>query len=198
MGLDIYTQVNSKEQDFPDLQFENMWTFSIDDPENPLPHGDLLIKESSLPLWTLSYDKPEWELVLPKEKDKYSDLSITFYEDINFTGIAYFKDWLDLLYNFDLDQFTTGFHNNKRHATIKYISLQNTGLTVDAQGKSKTEMAIRTNAEFRLLWVLPKSINDLTLSSDSGDPLTFTVDLEFQLTRFNQPTFISGPTWVSH
>lgn len=194
--LDLYSQSYISSSG-PEYQLANQWIMQFENFEA----YDFIIQESNLPLFTLSTEKVNMDLIVPGKKDEYRTFSITFRETRNFEGFKFHWNWFNSIYDFEKRLVKKGFHNQKKKATIKFISSYNnlsqgsaqiaqvgnlikTGL--DKISKSETKRpkkelySIIQNQAFELIGIQLTGIEDVSLDNESGDPLTFTVNYEIQ------------------
>lgn len=189
--MDAYSEQYISQSDQKDLQFQNMWVLEF----NEFPNKDYFIKETNLPLYKLSLEKTKFDLVVPVEKEGFSSFTMTFYETVLFEGFNIFKNWIDSLYDFENRVWKKGFHKNKKNAKIKYIMMYNKSpfdfmnfINTISGGKN---YKIQKTAEFELLGLSLVGIDDISLDTESGDPLTFTVTMECQ-----QIKYVSGSSTI--
>lgn len=194
--LDLYSQSYISSTG-PEYQIANQWIMQFEDFEE----YDFIIQESNLPLFAMGVERANLDLVIPKNKDDYRTLSITFRETRNFVGFKYHWEWLNLLYDFEKRLVKKTYHDSKRKATIKFISNYNTlsqgsaqlaqvgnmvtsglnALTPNKPQRSKKLLyQTQQNSAFELIGLQFTGFEDTSLDNESGDPLTFTANYEVQ------------------
>jgi len=169
----------------PDLQYQNMWVLNfmdIADPNKDFPNKDFLIQSSNIPLFSLSLEKTNFDLVVPESKENYGTFNITFYETSGFEGFNYCHDWITSVYDFDNRLFKKDFNTKKKNATIRFIKILPTSQGILGFNLLSNNKIIQT-AQFNLFGLMIKGISDVDLGED-GEPLTFSVDMEIQNVQY--------------
>lgn len=146
-----------------DEQLQNMWILTF----NKLPDFNFYIESTNLPLYGITQEKlATTDLILPTGKDNYRSVSITYRETKDFQGFKFHKSWLFQEYNFSQRVVKKTFHTSKKTATIKFVSNEPEGII--------------QNAIFTLSGMTFVGFEDIQLSNDSGEPLTFTCQYEIE------------------
>jgi hypothetical protein len=181
--LDVDAYSNTFLSSIPELQLSNAWILTFYDID--FPNRDFLIKSTNLPLYNLSIEKTEFDLIIPKDKENFGSFKFSFYETTKFDGFNYCYDWLSSIYDFEKRLFKKDFNKKKRNAIISFY--RNYPKSVGTLGFSTTvtNSIIMRNAQFFLKGIMIQNISDLDLSED-GEPLTFDVDLEIQQVEYNK------------
>lgn len=175
--LDSYSKQFLTNGDYPQLQLANLWALEL----VGFPYGDLLIQEITLPLHKISTNKTLFEVLIPEQRENFSEVSISFYDTPSLQGYTFFRDWLDHIYDYDKMLWRNGFQYQKKSATLKFLTLQYaTTINGAIQDFSENNSKYEVLKSFTLQGMLITGISDLNLESLNGDPLTFEVTAQIE------------------
>lgn len=182
------------QHNFPEYELEGLWTCGIRDivlspladkfvnPKNNtniilkknnisvtryMPLGfDKYIQSATIPQLNFSYKTTEYGMINFEEKSAYDDISITFYDDIQGSCLAFFTDWMKFIYDEDRNCLLPNWRYEAKDVLITYYR------------------AIYTNftpiVSYKMRKCLPKSISDVSAEEETGSRKTFSVNLSCQ------------------
>ena len=183
--LDAYSSQIYGDTLLPEVQKKNLWVLTFLDAyggkSQDFPNHDMFITNTNLPLFNFETEKTNFDLILPQSKNNYGEVTFTFIETVGFSGFNYCYNWLTSIYDFDKRVYKKDFHSKKKNAIIKFIGMYPTTSLVSLIRTNKTD--IMQNAQFNLLGMMIKGINDVDLDQD-GDPLSFDITTEIQDVKY--------------
>lgn len=170
--MDPYSKQFLDQNGYPNLHPANLWALEI----TGFPYGDLLIQETTLPLYKLSVVKTLAEISVPEQRDNFSEFSMSFYDTPDFKGYNFCREWLDNIYDYNKMVWRKGFQLQKFDATLKFISLVYTNnINGVIQDLSENNTNFNLLKKFVLKNMFITGISDLSLANDNGDPITFEI-----------------------
>ena len=181
-----------------DFQLGNLWDFEIiDNPVNVSTlnniSGQELAKDVNavitntedflmkFRIQTSSLPTPELSAIASKIGKKYyntreyeGDYQITVFEDTQWTCWNYFNDWMNLIYNFDTQQWKQNPPNR-------------TGILTYYDGSLSVPTMVFIYENLKVI-----GISDIAQNRDAVTPLTLTVKLTFDKMSYANTTSLAG------
>ena len=132
-----------------------------------MPLGfDKYISSVSIPQLNFSYKTTEYGMVNFDEKSAYDDITLTFYDDIKGSCLAFFNDWMHFIYDEDRNCLLPNWRYEAKDILVTYYR------------------AIYTNftpiVSYKMRKCLPKNISDINAEEEAGTRKTFSVNLSCQ------------------
>jgi len=181
-----------------DFQLGNLWDFEIiDNPVNVSTLNNISGQELAndvnavitntedflmkFRIQTSSLPTPELSAIVSKIGKKYyntrvyeGDYQITVFEDTQWTCWNYFNDWMNLIYNFDTQQWKQNPPNR-------------TGILTYYDGSLSVPTMVFIYENLKVI-----GISDIAQSRDTVTPLTLTVKLTFDKMSYANTTSLAG------
>ena len=182
------------QHNFPEYELEGLWTCAIED-VNPsdfakkgiaipkknmielkrnnisankyMPLGfDKYIQSTNIPQLNFNYKTTEYGMINFEEKSAYGDITLTFYDDIKGSCLAFFTDWMSFIFDEDRNCLLPNWRYEAKNIHVTYYR------------------AIYTNftpiVSYKIRKCLPKSISDINVEEEVSGRKTFSVTLECQ------------------
>ena len=145
----------------PDLRYNSI---SVD---SYMPLGfDKYIQSVTIPQLNFSYKTTEYGMVNFEEKSAYDDVTLTFYDDIKGSCLAFFTDWMSFIFDEDRNCLLPNWRYEAKDILVTYYR------------------AIYTNftpiVSYKMRKCLPKNLSDVSAEEEAGDRKTFSVNLSCQ------------------
>lgn len=171
-----------------DLQLVNLWDFYFTD----FPNIKYRCQSVSTPFLTLETETRSTGTKHYTKATPEESFSATFLETTNFLTYAYFRSWMDSVY----DQKERVFKSGTGKFKDAVVALQTTKETTNQFERNKKYEFLYTKA-WKLNRCLITSISDLDLNYTTGDNLIFTIEFtvdyveEMDVSEVDQGTILS-------
>ena len=181
----------------PEYLLEGLWYISINDYWNtgsdvPIPSPDFLdpyVTEVTIPQINVSYTKTDFDMINFDDKDTFGTISMSFCDNVQGTVLGFFDSWMNSIFDMKNNCVRNSWRYQRKFITAHLvrifrkadepITLANRETIGNGSFSSKfRNIEVKDVASFLISGCLPKGIQDINLTSDSGDRYEFTVELE--------------------
>lgn len=150
-------------------QLANLWRIDFKD----YPDLDFHLINTSLPMPKLEYEGRKYGEKIYTGFTAPDQITFTFRETQEFSSYKFFQDWLETLFDYEKGEYKTlnNYEDKYKSATLNFLN-KNFGNKISKKTQS-----------FDLINLMPLGFSDIDVSTDSGEPLQFTIEMAVENVR---------------
>ncbi len=161
---------------------------------------DKYIEDVNIPQLNLSYEKTDYDMINFSEKANFSQVTMTFSDNVNPpTCLPFFQDWTESIFDKKKNCVKNNWRYEKKDIKVTFVrifkkkdgilrsilkdvvgNLANIGGSIIPRGVDTSQIEVKTVAEYMLKGCYPIGISEISVDTQGGDRMEFSVELEIE------------------